>query len=79
MPYAFDDARYIYLGDAWDAVYAPERCGVVVDAVLRGPDDGRVVRGRNRNQLVRFPDGSLEVVPGARLRLKEKYMSTDDT
>lgn len=67
----FDEQRYVYLGDTWDKLYHPERCGTVCDAVLRGDGSGRVLRGRNRNQGVRFPNGDIEIVPGARLRLKE--------
>jgi hypothetical protein len=63
-----DEERYIYLGDAWDETYDPQRCGAVVDAVLRSDGSGRVLRGRNRNQAVRFPNGDIEIVPGARLR-----------
>ena len=70
-----DERRYIYLGDTWDEVYDPERCGVPVDAVLRSDGSGRVLRGRNRNQAVRFPNGDIEIVPGARLRLKKKHES----
>jgi len=69
----FDEERYVYLGDTWDRLFDPERCGAVCDAVLRGDGSGRVLRGRNRNQAVRFPNGDIEIVPGARLRLKEKY------
>jgi hypothetical protein len=71
----FDEERYIYLGDTWDQLYDSERCGKVCDAVLRGDGSGRVLRGRNRNQAVRFPSGDIEIVPGARLRLKDKYES----
>lgn len=67
-----DEERYIYLGDTWDEIYDPQRCGVTVDAVLRSDGSGRVLRGRNRNQAVRFPNGDIEIVPGARLRRKEK-------
>ena len=68
-----DPKRYVYLGDRWDEMHDPGRCGAVVDAVLRSDGSGRVLRGRNRNQAVRFPDGSIEIVPGARLRLREKH------
>ena len=67
----YDEERYVYLGDTWDRLYHPERCGAVCDAVLRGDGSGRVLRGRNRNQAVRFPNGDIEIVPGARLRLTE--------
>lgn len=69
----FDDGRYIYLGDTWDELYDPNRCGVACDAVLRGDGSGRVLRGRNRNQAVRFPNGDIEIVPGRQLRLRETY------
>jgi len=69
----FDEDRYVYLGDSFDEYYDPERCGVVCDAVLRGDGSGRVLRGQNRNQAVRFPNGDIEIVPGARLRLRETY------
>jgi hypothetical protein len=69
----FDNHRYVYLGDTFDELYDPKRSGVTCDAVLRGDGSGRVLRGRNRNQAVRFPNGDIEIVPGARLRLKEKY------
>jgi len=75
--FQIDEKRYIYLGDTWDEMYDPGRCGVPVDAVLRSDGSGRVLRGRNRNQAVRFPNGDIEIVPGARLRLKEKYESTE--
>lgn len=71
----FDEDRYVYLGDTWDHLHDPDRCEIVCDAVLRGDGSGRVLRGRNRNQAVRFPNGDIEIVPGARLRLKEKYQS----
>lgn len=71
----FDKERYVYLGDTFDELYHPGRCGAVCDAVLRGDGSGRVLRGRNRNQSVRFPNGDIEIVPGARLRLKETYQS----
>lgn len=66
----FDEERYVYLGDTFDELYDSARCGAVCDAVLRGDGSGRVLRGRNRNQAVRFPNGDIEIVPGARLRLK---------
>lgn len=69
----FDNRRYIYLGDTWDEIYDSDRCGVACDAVLRGDGSGRVLRGRNRNQAVRFPNGDIEIVPGRQLRLKETY------
>ena len=68
----FDEGRYVYLGDHWDQLYDPDRCGVVCDAVLRGDNSGRVLRGRNRNQAVRFPNGDIEIVPGARLRRHDR-------
>lgn len=71
----FDEERYVYLGDTWDERYDPGRCGVPCDAVLRGDGSGRVLRGRNRNQAVRFPNGDIEIVPGARLRRAETYES----
>lgn len=73
----FDARRYIYLGDTWDQLYDPSRCGTVCDAVLRSDGSGRVLRGRNRNQAVRFPNGDIEVVPGARLRLRDTYDPND--
>lgn len=76
---AFDDRRYVYLGDRWDELYDPDRCGVVCDAVLRGDGSGRVLRGRNRNQAVRFPNGEIEIVPGARLRLRERFNADDES
>lgn len=69
----FDEKRYVYLGDTWDQLHDPDRCGTVCDAVLRGDGSDRVLRGRNRNQAVRFPNGDIEIVPGARLRLKETF------
>lgn len=69
----FDEERYVYLGDTWDELYNPDRCGATCDAVLRGDGSGRVLRGRNRNQAVRFPNGDIEIVPGRRLRLTETY------
>lgn len=69
----FDPDRYVYLGDTWDELYDPDRCGTVCDAVLRGDGSGRVLRGRNRNQAVRFHNGDVEIVPGRQLRLTETY------
>lgn len=69
----FDEERYVYLGDTWDELHDPDRCGVVCDAVLRGDGSGRVLRGRNRNQAVRFPNGDVEIVPGRQLRLRETF------
>lgn len=74
----FDEDRYVYLGDTWDKLYDPERCGAPCDAVPRGDGSGRVLRGRNRNQAVRFPNGDIEIVPGARLRLEGKYEAGSD-
>ena len=59
--------RYIYLGDR---LTRSDLHGQPCDPVLR--KDGRVVRGRNRNQLVRFADGMACVVAGRRLRLRSK-------
>lgn len=74
----YDEQRYVYLGDTFDELYNPARCGIVCDAVLRGDGSGRVLRGQNRNQAVRFPNGDIEIVPGARLRLRGKYNSDDE-
>lgn len=74
----FAEQRYVYLGDTFDELYDPDRCGAVCDAVLRGDGSGRVLRGQNRNQAVRFPNGDIEIVPGARLRLRDKYNSDDE-
>lgn len=71
----FEEERYVYLGGIWDALYDPRRRGAVCDAVLRGDGSGRVLRGRNRNQAARFSNSDIEIVPGARLRLKDKYES----
>ena len=63
--------RYIYLGDKIGRFYGcTERDGQPCDPVLR--PDGRVIRGRNRNQLVQWADGTHDVVPGRYLRLKKK-------
>ncbi len=59
--------RYVYLGDRWTDL---RLVGQPCDPVLR--PDGRCVvstgKGRPRNQLVRFADGSPVVVPARRLR-----------
>lgn len=72
-PVEFDEERYLYLGHRWNELHDPERCDDTWDAVLRGDGTGRVVRGGNRNQAVRFPNGDIDIVPGARLRRKDTY------
>ncbi len=62
--------RYIYLGDR---LTRPDLKGQPCDPVLRA--DGRVIRARNRNQLVRFASGALCIVAGRRLRVAEKVMA----
>lgn len=64
--------RYVYLGDAYTR---PELRGAPCDPVS-GPSRSKtgrgrvvVIRGRNRNQLVRFADGTQVVVAGRFLRL----------
>lgn len=56
--------RYVYLGDK---LTDPKLKGQPCDPIRRA--DGRVVRAKNRNQLVRFADGALVVVVGRWLRL----------
>lgn len=56
--------RYTYLGDK---LTRGELKGAQCDPERRS--DGRVIRGRNRNQLVRMSDGTRHVVVGRRLRV----------
>ena len=56
------DRYYIYLGDRWtDPRYRRQHC----TAILRS--DGKCIRGKNGNMLVRFGDEKV-VVLGRRLR-----------
>ena len=63
--------RYVYLGDA---LTRPALRGAPCDPVMRTGAAGRpvVTRGRNRNQLVTWLDGTRDVVPGRHLRLASK-------
>jgi hypothetical protein len=66
--------RYRYLGDRFNRIYAglpgdPALADAECDPVRR---NGRVIRGANRNQLVRVAGGRLVVVLGRRLRLTVK-------
>ncbi|MEI6949017.1 hypothetical protein V9K67_17660 [Paraflavisolibacter sp. H34] len=55
--------NYIYRGDRHtDPVYKGKRCA----AVLR--PDGKCIRGKNANMLVRFEDGRPAVVLARQLR-----------
>jgi hypothetical protein len=58
---------YLYLGDRLtDDRLKGQRC----EAVKRA--DGKCVRGKNGSMLVRFEDGSTQVVLGRRLRKVHK-------
>ncbi len=54
---------YVYRGDRWTS---PSLQGAHCSAVRRA--DGRCIRGRNGNMLVRFADGRKAVVLGRQLR-----------
>jgi hypothetical protein len=57
---------YIYLGDRMtDPKYKKQTC----DAVRR--PDGKCIRGRNGNMLVKFADGDVVNVLGRLLRKKK--------
>lgn len=55
--------RYTYLGDR---MTDPALKGATCSAVLR--EDGKCIRGRNGNMLVRFDNGLEHVVIGRLLR-----------
>lgn len=57
------DDRYRYRGDRWTLNgLRGARCSAVRGA------DGRCIRGRNGNMLVRFESGARAVVTGRQLR-----------
>jgi len=56
--------RYVYLGDR---VTDPRFIGAMCDPVRRS--DGKCIKSRMANQLVRFASGELQVVLGRRLRV----------
>lgn len=73
-----DERRYVYIGrdiaEDW-TVHPQER---VCDAVLR--PDGCVIRGKNRNQLIRWSDTKeYTIVNGRALRLRKKYYANQET
>lgn len=55
--------RYVYRGDRWTVGWLRGR---QCEAVRR--DDGRCIRGRNGNMLVRFTSGEVVVVLARQLR-----------
>lgn len=59
--------RYTYFGDRHTR---PDLRGAQCDPVRR--PDGKVVRGRNRNALVRLASGELVVAAGRFLRLNRR-------
>ena len=58
-----DATQYIYRGDRWTMGWL---CGRRCEAVRR--PDGKCIRGRNGNMLVRFTSGEIVVVLGRQLR-----------
>jgi len=58
-----DATQYIYRGDRWTMGWL---CGRRCEAIRR--PDGKCIRGRNGNMLVRFTSGEIVVVLGRQLR-----------